>query len=226
MAATWRRRLGRLRGALRPKPDALASPGHAATPVQGPRPSEEEIGERRLATFRQVLGALPPGRLLDLGAGHGAFSQIGQELGWDVTAVDARTERMPMTEGIRWLQADVRTVDVTGYDCIAILGLLYHLELADQLALLRRCAGTPTILDTHHALHPVVTIDGWQGRIFVEAPVTPAELAHIPTASWGNPESFWATGPELVRMLHESGYGTVLALEPPILPDRTFYLCL
>lgn len=143
-----------------------------------------------------------------------------------MTAVDARTERMPMTEGIRWIQSDVRTVDVADYDCIAILGLLYHLELKDQLDLLRRCAGTPTILDTHHALHSAITIDGWQGRIFVEADVTPQELAEIPTASWGNPESFWATEPELVRMLHESGYRTVLALQPPILPDRNFYLCL
>jgi hypothetical protein len=29
-----------------------------------------------------------------------------------------------------------------------------------------------------------------------------------------------------VRMLHVAGYTTVLALEPPIMADRTFYLCL
>jgi hypothetical protein len=226
MAATWRRRLGRLRRAFRTTPTPPAPPRERVAPVPAPRPSEEEVGERRLATFRQILGTLAPGRLLDLGAGHGAFSQIGQELGWDVTAVDARTERMPMTDGIRWLQADVRTVEVAGYECIAILGLLYHLELDDQLALLRRCAGTPTILDTHHTPKPWVTIDGWQGYIFPEAEVTPEELARIPTASWGNTQSFWATRPELIRMLHESGYRTVLALEPPLQPDRNFYLCL
>ncbi len=151
---------------------------------------------------------------------------IGRDLGWDVTAVDARSERMPMTDGIRWVQEDVRTFDVAGFDCIAILGLLYHLGLADQRALLQRCAGTLTILDTHHALHPSVTVDGWQGRMFAEPGATLEELARIPTASWSNSESFWPTRPELIRMLHEAGYRTVLALEPPILPDRTFYLCL
>ena len=222
MVATWRRRLGRLRGRLRRRP-AVPVPAHEE---QARRPSEAEVGERRLATFRRILAAMPPGRLLDLGAGHGAFSLIANELGWEVTAVDARTERMPMADGIRWVQADARMFDVSGYDCIALLGLLYHMGLADQRDLLARCSGTPTILDTHHALHARVTIDGWEGRIFREPGATPEELASVPTASWGNPESFWPTRAALVRMLHEAGFGTVLALEPPIMPDRTFYLCL
>lgn len=221
-AATWRRRLGRLRGSFRPGSGA-PNPSREEPIV---RPSEAEIGERRLATFRQILGTMPPGRLLDLGAGHGAFSLIGHELGWEVTAVDARTDRMPMVDGIRWIQADARTFDVAGYDCIAILGLLYHMGLTDQQDLLRRCSGTPTILDTHHSPRSSVTVDGWDGRIFREPGATPEELARVSTASWGNRESFWPTRPSLVRMLHESGYETVLALEPPILPDRTFYLCL
>jgi hypothetical protein len=222
MVGTWRRRLGRLRGS--PPPNRPGAPRAVAEPVA--RPSEAEVGELRLATFRRILAALPQGRLLDLGAGHGAFSLIGRDLGWEVTAVDARTERMPMTDGITWVQEDARRFDVTGFDCIALLGLLYHLGLADQLALLKRCAGTPTILDTHHALHPRITVDGWQGRMFAEPGNTPEELAQIATASWRNPESFWPTRPELIRMLHESGYATVLALDPPILPDRAFYLCL
>lgn len=222
MAATWIRRLGRLG---KPRRRIPASPS-AAAPEEPNRPSEAEVGERRLATFRKILGAMPPGRLLDLGAGHGAFSLIAHELGWEVTAVDARTERMPMADGITWVQSDVRTFDVAGYDCIALLGLLYHLELADQLDLLRRCAGTPTILDTHHSLRTVVTVDGWEGRMFREPGTTTEERAKVPTASWGNPDSFWPTREALVRMLGEAGYTTVLALEPPILRDRTFYLCL
>jgi len=222
MAATWRRRLGRLRTRLRGKP--RAQPRRPQDP--DPRPSDPDVGQRRLDTFRRILGAMPPGRLLDLGAGHGAFSLIGQELGWDVTAVDARTDRMPPVDGIRWVQADARSFDVSGYDCIALLGLLYHLELADQRDLLKRCAGTPTILDTHHSLRTVVTVDGWEGRFFQEPGETAEERAQVPTASWGNPESFWPTRSSLVRMLHEAGYSTVLALEPPILRDRTFYLCL
>lgn len=188
--------------------------------------SEPEVGALRLATFRLMLGSLPPGRLLDLGAGHGSFSLIGKELGWDVTAVDARTARMPMTPGIRWVEADVRTFDPAGYDCIAILGLLYHLGLDDQVNLLRRCSGTTTILDTHHSLRPSTQAGGYRGHIYREPGSTAAELAPIATASWGNPESFWATRPELIRLLHDAGYGEVLAQEPPYLPDRSFYLCL
>jgi hypothetical protein len=131
-----------------------------------------------------------------------------------------------MVDGIRWVQADVRTFDVSGYQCIALLGLLYHLGLPDVLDLLKRCAGTPTILDTHHALRPVVTVDGWEGRMFREPGTTPEELARVPTASWGNRDSFWPTRASLLRMLHDSGYRSILALEPPITPDRTFYLCL
>ncbi len=142
---------------------------------------------------------MPPGRLLDLGAGHGKFSLIAHELGWEVTAVDARTGRMPMVDGIRWIQADVRTFDVSGYDCIALLGLLYHLGLPDVLDLLKRCSGTPTILDTHHALRPIVTVDGWEGRMYREPGATAEELEPVQTASWGNTESFWPTRAALIR---------------------------
>ena len=62
--------------------------------------------------------------------------------------------------------------------------------------------------------------------MFGEPGATAEDIARVPTASWGNVESFWPTRPELIRMLHEAGYGTVLALEPPIMADRTFYLCL
>ena len=168
-----------------------------------------------------------PGRLLDLGSGHGAFALIAQELGWQVTAVDARTERMPMTQGIDWRQGDARTFDVAGYDCIALLGLLYHLEYPDARDLLRRCAGTPTILDTHTALTADRVDEGYEGRTFIEIPdYAPERLATTATASWGNETSWWPTRPALVRLLRDSGYRTILVLDPPIGADRTFYLCL
>ena len=201
----------------------LASAQGSGAPAE--RPAQDEIDARRLATFRSILGSLPPGRLLDLGAGHGAFSLIAAELGWSVTAVDARTARMPMTEGIEWVEADVRDYDPSGFDCIALLGLLYHLELEAQLGLLRRCAGTTLILDTHHALLPEVSLGGYNGRLYREPGTSEEERRDIATASWGNPESFWPTRESLVTMLHDAGHPVVLALEPQITPDRTFYLC-
>ena len=175
-------------------------------------------GGRRLELFHAILRPLRPGRLVDLGAGHGRFAVVARELGWEVTAVDARTGRMPMVPGIEWVQADVRSFPVEGYDCICLLGLLYHLELADQLDLLARSAGTLTIIDTHVALAATHEEGGFAGRTFTE------EL-EAPTASWGNPTSFWPTEEALVRMLHEAGFRSVFKLVPSYLADRTFWIC-
>jgi hypothetical protein len=183
--------------------------------------------DRRLAIFRDILAPMRPGRLLDLGTGHGAFALIAHELGWQVTAVDARTDRMPMSEGIEWVQSDVRTYDTSGFDCIALLGLLYHLEFEDVRDLLARCATTPTILDTHHARKINETHDGYEGRRFEEiADYSPERLAQTSTAAWGNRVSWWPTRTALVRLLRVVGYRTVLVLDPPTRDDRTFYVCL
>ena len=181
----------------------------------------------RVGVFQDLLALFPPGRLLDLGCGTGLFSVAAMEMGWKATAVDARSERMLMTPGIDWVQHDVRTYDVSGFDVIALIGLLYHLELSDQLDLLRRCSNTVTILDTHHSNRPTITESGYAGHTFHELPEEQADqLAATPTAAWGNLTAFWATQPDLGRMLHDAGFGRVLALIPPNLPDRTFYLCL
>jgi SAM-dependent methyltransferase len=181
----------------------------------------------RLGIFRDLLAFFPAGRMLDLGCGTGMFSVAAHELGWQVSAVDARRERMLMTPGIEWIQHDVRDYDVSGFDLIALIGLLYHLELPDQLDLLRRCSQTVTILDTHHSNRPKIVEGGYAGHTFRELPDDRADqLASTPTAAWGNLTSFWATQPELVRMILDCGFARVLALVPPTLQDRTFYLCL
>ena len=141
--------------------------------------------DQRVEVFRSLLGLFPPGRLVDLACGTGIFSIAAQEMGWDVTAIDARTERMPMTPGIMWLQQDIREADVAGYDVITLLGLLYHLELSDQLDLLRRCSSSVTILDTHHSLRPTHREGGYMGHTFRELPPDrEAQLAATPTAAW------------------------------------------
>ena len=184
-------------------------------------------GELRIAVFKELLGLFPAGRMLDLACGHGLFAIAAHEMGWHVTAVDVRTERMPMTPGVDWVQHDVRTYQVDGFDVIALLGLLYHLELPDQLDLLRRCSRTITILDTHHSNRPTHLEEGYAGHTYRELPEGQEErLAVTQTAAWGNLTSFWPTQPDLVRMLRDSGFATILALVPPNTPDRTFYLCL
>ena len=189
--------------------------------------NEQAARRIRPVLFRILLGIMTPGKLLDLGTGHGGFALAAHEMGWDVTAVDARTQRMPMTDGIEWIQADVRAFPVEGYDCVAILGLLYHLELADQLDILRRCAPTPTIADTHVSLDPDYKQGDYEGHLVDElAGRTVAEHRRCGTASWGNLVAFYPTEESLLRMFQDCGYTATYKLSPPYLEDRTFYLCL
>lgn len=147
--------------------------------------------------------------------------------GWDVTGVDVRSKRMPDTDGVQWVESDVRDFDVSGYDCISNLGLLYHLELSAQLDLLRRCAGTPMILDTHATRSVDAHESGYEGTYFDElAGRSEAEWQHSGTASWGNRASFWPTEESLHRMLTDCGFRHIWTLTPWYLSDRTFWFCI
>ena len=172
--------------------------------------------DERLRIFRDLLEPLSPGRFADLACGHGKFALIASELGWKVTAFDTRTERMPFTPGIEWVQQDVRDFDPQGFDCIGLLGIVYHLEVEAQIALFRKLAGKLTIIDTHIAPRGMRKHAGYRGRTFREKDAL--------TASFGNKKSFWPTEPELIRMLHDCGFCDVCVREPWYLPDRTFFV--
>lgn len=188
----------------------------------------ESTNDTRVRLFDTLLGLFHPGKAVDLGTGHGSFAIRAAQAGWDVTGVDARTDRLPSHQGVTWVHANIREYDVTGFDLIINLGLFYHLDLDTQLSLLDRCAGTPMILDTHvgvpkdtgFKLSDFVEERGYRGRIYPE----PAPEVD-PRASHGNRESFWPTPGALVRMLNERGWNT-LPVRPWYLPDRTFFLCL
>jgi hypothetical protein len=177
--------------------------------------------DRRLAIFRELLGAMPPGHLLDVATGHGRFAVVARDLGWKVTAFDARTERWPDATGIDWVQSDVRDFDFDAerYTCINVPGLFYHLEIDDQLDLLRRCSGVTTILETHVSLSPDREEQGYQGHLFDEGEIGP-------TSSWGNQYSFWPTEESLIRMLHDAGFTSVYSRVPHFRAGRNFYLAL
>jgi len=190
--------------------------------------------------FRALLAPLRPGRMLDLGAGKGNFSLTAAELGWQVEAVDARTVRWPNAEteqdpavaarirSIRWIQADVRTFPIApdAYDLICILGLLHHLELVDQIELIKRCAGTLLLLDTRIAPAIVERQGGYEGMAIREHGDTVQERALVPTAAWGNATSFRHTEESLMRLLRDCGYAQVMPMRPPHRRDYTYYFCL
>jgi SAM-dependent methyltransferase len=190
--------------------------------------------------FRSLVGLLKPGKLLDLGAGKGNFSLAAAELGWKVTAVDARTVRWPdadtesdpamakLIRSISWVQADVREfpIEEGEYDLICILGLLHHLEVPDQISLLKRCSRMPTLLDTRIAM-ALVDIEGpYEGMLIRERGKTREERDAEPKASWGNPLSFQHTEESLLRLVLDCGYMKMMQMRPPHRPHYTFYLCL
>jgi len=183
-------------------------------------------GDRRTDIYERILEQFRPGRLADLGAGHGTFSILAAEKGWEVTAIDARTERFPDDPRVTWVHSDVREADLSGFDLVVCLGLFYHLTLADQLDLLKRCSGTPLLIDTHLAvgvstfpLSEEVSSDGYTGRLF-------DEVLSSALASWVNEKSFWPDRESFWKMLEDNGYGIIMTVEPWYLPDRTFFLCL
>ncbi len=201
---------------------------------------EPDTSIHKLQIFRSLLSPLRPGRLLDLGSGRGNFSVAAARLGWKVTAVDARTVRWPdaaaegepesaeLIRSIDWVQADVREFPIGAgeYDLICILGLLHHLEVHDQVALLKRCSGTLTLLDTRIA--PAITDrEGpYEGTSIREHGETREERDQVPTASWGNERSFRHTEESLLRLLRDCGYGKMMHMRPPHRQNYTFYLCL
>ena len=181
--------------------------------------AEKRDDALRGLVFEQLLGQGDGRAFLDLGAGPCQFSRRAVRLGWKVTAVDGRTERLPddMT-GIDFIEADVRQFDTLGYDTIAILGLLYHLPVADQLALLKRCHGSRVILETQiHTPgyvppaaepwgHRIVRQHGFRGVVFPEG--------DNPMASIGNSSSLWVTEDSFLEMADQAGFTDVQVVEP------------
>jgi len=192
--------------------------------VDVPAPND---GARRTNTIRWILdnGVLgnTGNKLVDLGAGPCVFARIARDRGYQVVAVDGRTERLPDDEemhGIRFVQADVRSFDPAGFDVVFILGLLYHLDIADQLTLLRRCAqGQKVVLDTQVHVPELVclhTKDGWEDRIVRHGDYEGVEFPEgdNPMASIGNPTSFWHTEESWLRLFQDAGFKRITIVHP------------
>ncbi len=188
---------------------------------------------RRAEILTELLGQFVPGTCIDLGTGAGWFARISADLGWQVTAIDARDRGWAPHPGVGWRQQDVRDVANLHdhYDLVLCLGLFYHLTLEDQMSLLAKCAGIPLILDTHVALPNLenkapLTLscrDGYLGGLYFEGLF---DASSGTLASWGNAQSFWPTEKSQERMLQACGYTSVIPYEPWWAADRTFWVCL
>jgi hypothetical protein len=182
--------------------------------------AEQLSNQIRLKTFTELIGDGHGRTLLDLGAGPCLFAKRAAQREWTVTAVDGRTDRLPDDLfPVRFVKSDVRDFDVDGFDTIAILGLLYHLPVEDQVSLLTRCSYTRIILETQvhtpgfnppnaaAALNPELVVqDGYEGVVYTEN--------DNPMASIGNTESLWMTEQSLLRLFENTGQRSVIVVEP------------
>ena len=184
----------------------------------------------RLRTFRAILDQLRPkadgDSLVDLGAGPCLFAKLAAKHEFRVTAVDFRPpwnidgSPLPLENlaGIAFVQADACRFDVSGFDVVSIVGLLYHLTLEEQIDLLSRSGGKTVIIDTE------VYDEVAMSELARERIVPPANAMGYEGIDWletdnvwsskGNRYSFWHTVPSLLRMFENAGVRNVTMFEP------------
>jgi hypothetical protein len=174
-------------------------------------------------------------RVLDLASRIGVFSEALAADGATVVAIEGRQanlDQVPVPARATYVKSDVRMVDFTSqFDVTLCLGLLYHLEAHDALALLRALAGCTKrfmIIDTHLADATLATewveISGstYRGSVYGEGD------ARAPWSAMHNLTSFWFTDASLRDLLHEAGWGEIETIEGPVYPgepeDRRWYV--
>lgn len=186
-----------------------------------------------------ILAPLTPGKLLDLSAGKGNISLTAAGLGWLVTAVNADTLRRPerdvaadpdlaaLLDSITFVQEDVRqlTIDRHAYDLICIAGL-HELDVPDQVALVRKCAGTPLLVDAHIASAQTDVLGDYRGMLSQDHGEADEERGAGGAASSRQASAFLHTEESLVRLLRDCGYPIVFQARPPYRQEYTFYFAL
>ncbi|TWG99877.1 hypothetical protein L598_001200000090 [Mesorhizobium sp. J18] len=202
----------------------------------------QAVFEQSLIFMQGVLGK--KGTLIDLGAGHCAFSRMAHAMGWKATALDVRKERVPDLPGeIGFIHGDINSMvwNPADYDVILCLGVYYHLDQNMQHRLLERCKGKPIIIDTHIANPPGMPTrygrmlgetyekNGEWGADYKEAPHLD-DKARKETgllASYDNPTSWWQTKDSLLQTLHQYGWPHVWTFDYDGLDfvQRTFFVC-
>jgi 2-polyprenyl-6-hydroxyphenyl methylase/3-demethylubiquinone-9 3-methyltransferase len=117
---------------------------------------QESVGIRLFVRARHLLAPLEriarevprAGSVLDLGCGHGLFSNLLalQSAERDVLGVDPSSVKIEVARrssaglpNLRYMQGYVQDVEASGFDAICILDVLYLLPDAEKLALLRHC---------------------------------------------------------------------------------------
>ncbi|HEV7648106.1 MAG TPA: class I SAM-dependent methyltransferase [Actinophytocola sp.] len=89
-----------------------------------------------------LLRQVPDGcrRALEVGCGSGTFARKLAARGIEVDAVDRSAEMIAVAErmpGVRYVHADVRELDLAGYDFVSCIASLHHVPFAATVTHLR-----------------------------------------------------------------------------------------
>jgi SAM-dependent methyltransferase len=175
-----------------------------------PGDAERVAGVLDIIRHRADLDGL---RVLDLACRNGAFTSALAAAGADALGLEGRAENLAMAwpdSGARFEQADVRELSADRFgtfDVTLCLGLLYHLDAVDAVALLRAMREVTTrfaVIDTHvSGGHDVTSVDDrtYRGHWYGE-----------PEGWWssiGNPRSWWFTPESLDDAVINAGWSTV-----------------
>lgn len=175
-----------------------------------PGDPERTAGVLELIRARAEVHGL---RVLDLACRTGAFSAVLANAGATVLGIEGRAEnfnRIPPTSTARYELGDVRdlSADKHGiHDVTLCLGILYHLDARDAVALLRamrEVTGKFAVIDTHIGTpRDTVTVDGvtFHGHWYGEPPGLWSAI--------GNPASWWFTPDSLDDAVRLAGWSEI-----------------
>lgn len=161
---------------------------------------------------------------VDLGCGHCKFTDLASIFFKQVYAVDSRTVRVPKTlpGNIEFIKDNAVTHELSKYNVVICLGLLYHLTAKEQIRILKNALGKELIIDTHMAIKcETVISEGYEGTFYKEADNL-EQMMKNPKASTTTLESFWFKESEFIRMLKDIGYTIIIKFMPEHYPNRTF----
>lgn len=217
----------------------------AVVSVRGPGLPEPDGPMHQISVFRSIIAPLKPGTLLDLGAEKRGFPLTAAHLGWQVTSVSTGTDAQStpededdpapdrLEERVSWVEAGVDDFPFERgeYDLIVIHGLLHHLEFNAQAALLRRCAGTPLLINAKVAGSNADRVGRYEGMIVRDQFSSLDGIGRIapeqPVSDYADEKAgFLLTEDSLIQLARDSGYPIVLVTRPPHRRDNTFYFCL
>jgi SAM-dependent methyltransferase len=196
----------------------------------------------RAKRFLQTVSDLSGGdvsnlNVLDLGCAHGLYSLELARRGARTLGVEGRKSWLAQANqmkadgklsGANFVQGDVRDLNPNKYgtfDVVLCLGLLYHLDAADALRLLKTSydvCNKYVLIDTQIAVEPAESreIDGeiyWGSsyREHAERASTETKEATL-GASLDDEFSFWFTRPSLLNALRVAGFTSVFEVRNPI----------